>query len=503
MVTLYLNEKEKRIIELMAERGEMSFEELLELTGYDQTALGSALESLVNKKLILKRTVPYMEAVATQRALETPQLPEDAIYESMGSKSILDELRSKVQLDEQEFSAGIAWGIKRSMFKLSNEGSRRVLIRQDKKDTLSETFSKLRSLGTFGVTGNLGLDVSILKDRHLADLREREKITICPDPAVNYNNLSISVRAPVITHKDLVDGSYKSIVLPEATFEYKPGSFYGRGKKHFYIEFLEMVKEILISMGFEEMFGPYVEYAFWNFDALFVPQDHPARDVQANYDLAMQNLQLGPDLPTDKVEKVKLTHLNGWKTGSIGWREKWDMAAASRRVLRSHTTAVSVRKLSQVNTSEFRYFTVDRNFRRDAIDATHLPEFQQCEGILGGKEVNLRHLFGMLEQFSRSLGVHKIRFKPGYFPFTEPSVEAYVYHEKLGWIEAAPGGIFRPEVTQPLGLNTPVLAWGIGITRFALVYYNTSDIRELVTQELDEILQKQEVKKKFANGSSQ
>jgi phenylalanyl-tRNA synthetase alpha chain len=502
MVTFYLNEKESRIVHLIAERGEMGLEELSQLTGYDQTALGSAVESLSNKNLILKHSLPYTEVVATQRALETVRLPEDQIYESMGTKSRFDELRSKVQLGEQEFSAGIAWGIKRSMFKMSSEASRRVLVKMDKKDSLSETFSKLKSAKAFSITGDLPRDVNILKDRQFAELRQRERIMVGPNPTVDYNRLSISVRAPVITHKDLVDGSYNSIILPEATFEYSPKPFYNRGKKHFYIEFLEMVKEILISMGFEEMFGPYIEYGFWNFDALFVPQNHPARDVQANYDLVMQNLQLGSNLPFDKVENVKLTHLNGWKTGSIGWREKWDMAAASRRVLRSHTTAVSVRRLSEIKTTEFRYFTIDRNFRRDAIDATHLPEFQQCEGILGGREVNLRHLFGILERFSKSLGVDKIRFKPGYFPFTEPSVEAYVYHDKLGWIEAAPGGIFRPEVTRPLGLDTPVLAWGIGITRFALVYYNISDIRELVTQDLDEILQKQEAKKKFANSTS-
>ncbi|HEV2166245.1 MAG TPA: phenylalanyl--tRNA ligase subunit alpha, partial [Thermoplasmata archaeon] len=172
---------------------------------------------------------------------------------------------------------------------------------------------------------------------------------------------------------------------------------------------------------------------------------------------------------------------------SPGWRAPYDRGLAGRPVLRSQTTAVSARFLSGKPTPPFRMYSLDRNFRRDAVDSTHHVEFGQCEGVLGESGTSLRDLVGIFRALAEAIGVRELKFRPSYFPFTEPSVEGYVRHPRLGWIEVFPGGLFRPEVLRPLGVEVPVAAWGIGVTRLAMVGLGVSDIRELFVDDLDRL----------------
>jgi len=255
------------------------------------------------------------------------------------------------------------------------------------------------------------------------------------------------------------------------------------GKKHPYIEFIDRVRRILIGLGFQEAKGPLVELEFWNNDALFMPQDHVAREVHDMYHVRTPK---GPGAVLNKTvfTQVAKTHENGWKTGSIGWQYKYSFDIARRLVMRSQTTAVSVRYLVEHQQAPLRMFSIDRNFRPEKFDATHSAEFHQCEGIIGGEGLTLRDLMGYLRAIAESVGIEKLKFKPGFFPFTEPSIEGFIFIPGLGWKEALPGGIFRPEVTLPLGINFPVLAWGIGIDRLAMAALGIDDIRELVSRDL-------------------
>ncbi|MFW9830636.1 MAG: phenylalanine--tRNA ligase subunit alpha [Candidatus Thorarchaeota archaeon] len=262
-----------------------------------------------------------------------------------------------------------------------------------------------------------------------------------------------------------------------------PTSPISAGKKHPYVEFIDRVKRILIGLGFQEAKGPLVELEFWNSDALFMPQDHVAREV---HDLYHIKTPTGPGTFSNEaiVKRVAKTHENGWKTGSKGWDYSYNFDIARRLVLRSQTTAVSVRYLSTHQKAPLRMFSIDRNFRPEKFDATHSAEFLQCEGIIGGEGLTLRDLMGYLRAIAEGVGIEKIKFKPGFFPFTEPSVEGFIYIPEIGWKEALPGGIFRPEVTLPLGIDFPVLAWGIGIDRLAMAALKINDIRELATRDL-------------------
>jgi phenylalanyl-tRNA synthetase alpha chain len=258
------------------------------------------------------------------------------------------------------------------------------------------------------------------------------------------------------------------------------------GKKHPYVEFVDRVARSLIGLGFQEAKGPLVELEFWNCDALFMPQDHVAREV---HDIYHVKTPRGPGRIAYPllVQQVGRTHENGWTTGSTGWGYKFSPDVTRQLVLRSQTTAVSMRYLAERHEAPLRMFCIDRNFRPEKFDATHAPEFLQCEGIIGGEGLTLRDLLGYLKAIAEGVGIGKIKFKPGYFPFTEPSVEGFIYIPEIGWKEALPGGIFRPEVTQPLGVNFPVLAWGIGIDRLAMVALNIRDIRELCTRNLAQL----------------
>jgi phenylalanyl-tRNA synthetase alpha chain len=248
------------------------------------------------------------------------------------------------------------------------------------------------------------------------------------------------------------------------------------GKAHPLTALTTKIKRIFIELGFEEMEGSIVESAFWNFDALFQPQDHPARDLADTFYLSGES-----ELPDKKiVERVKKAH-------ESGWRYQWSEKEARRRVLRTHTTALSARALASLKDNKpKKFFAIGRVFRNEATDATHLAEFYQVEGIVVWEKATFRHLLGILKEFYKRLGFEKIRFRPSYFPYTEPSVEIEVFLDKRQeWLEMGGAGIFRPEVSVPLANIYPVLAWGLSLERPLMLLLDLNDIRTLYRNDMN------------------
>lgn len=257
------------------------------------------------------------------------------------------------------------------------------------------------------------------------------------------------------------------------------------GRKNAFVAFLESLKDKLISFGFEEFEGPLIEPEFWNADALFMPQFHSARDIHDVYYVKEPKYAHPDAIGEPYLSSVAMTHENGWKTGSRGWRYGFDKKRTHRMVLRSQGTVLSAKMLRSAKVPG-KYFGVARCFRYDQVDATHLPDFYQTEGIVLSEQVNLRTLLGLLKMFAVEVArAQEIKFVPGYFPFTEPSVEVHIKHPTLGWFELGGAGIFRPEVTLPLGISVPVLAWGLGIDRMALISLGLNDIRDLFTNDIE------------------
>ena len=227
----------------------------------------------------------------------------------------------------------------------------------------------------------------------------------------------------------------------------------------------------------------YVESGFWNFDTLFVPQQHPARDLQDTFYLKDPKVAKEP---TDREywENIKQVHQDG-KYGSIGYRYPWKAEESLRMVLRTHTTAISSAMLHQLakDPKPTRLFSIDRVFRNEAVDATHLAEFHQVEGVIAGYDITLGDLIGFMDDFFGKMGVNQLRFKAAYNPYTEPSLEIFAYHKGLGkWVEIGNSGMFRPEMLEAMGLpkNMRVLGWGLSLERPTMIKYGVSNIRELL-----------------------
>ncbi|MBC8521161.1 MAG: phenylalanine--tRNA ligase subunit alpha [Methanomicrobia archaeon] len=253
-------------------------------------------------------------------------------------------------------------------------------------------------------------------------------------------------------------------------------------KIHPYQRILDRMRRIFTEMGFTEIKGELVQSAFWNFDALFVPQDHPARDMQDTFYLATRKpIEASEGL----IRNVKQMHEHGGSLNSTGWGGEWRKELGEELLLRTHTTAITLSYLASHPEPPVKVFCIDRVYRRETIDATHIPEFDQLEGIVMDRSVTFSNLLGLLATFYKKMGFPSIRFRPGYFPYTEPSVEVEVYMPERGWLELGGAGVFREEVTNPIGVKYPVLAWGLGIGRLAMISLGLTDIRDLYESDMD------------------
>ena len=254
------------------------------------------------------------------------------------------------------------------------------------------------------------------------------------------------------------------------------------GKRHPLREIIEKVRQIYLEMGFTEIGGQWARTAFWNLDALFIPQDHPAREMQDTFYLEAPRTV--PLEQREVVDAVQAVHEDGGTTGSTGWGTAWSEEEASQLLLRTHTTVDTISHLAKHPEAPQRVFMVGRVFRKERLDATHLPEFHQVEGIVVEPDASLDMLIGLLRTFYRKMGFDDVRVRPAYFPYTEPSMEVEVsYHGK--WLELGGAGIFRPEVTEPHGIEHPVLAWGLGLERLAMMMLGLTDIRDLYLSDVD------------------
>ncbi|MCQ2610811.1 MAG: phenylalanine--tRNA ligase subunit alpha [Treponema sp.] len=287
-----------------------------------------------------------------------------------------------------------------------------------------------------------------------------------------------------VTSKMLESGEWKNGTFRGYNIQIPPARNIP-GRINPYVSFLESVKDKLCSLGFQEFDGPLVETEFWNGDALFMPQFHAARDIHDVY--RVKNPTHAKSIEEPYLSNVANIHQNGGDSGSRGWDYQFDRDFTRRLILRSQGTVLSAHQLHKAEIPG-KYFGIARCFRYDKVDATHLSDFYQTEGIILGEDVNLKTLLGMLEMFAKEIaGAEEVKYIPGYFPFTEPSIEVHIKHPKLGWFELGGSGIFRPEVTKAMGIDVPVLAWGIGIDRMALMALGLNDLRELFCEDIEKV----------------
>ena len=446
-----------------------------------------------------KRTI--YELTETGRAMQKEGLPAERIYSFLKDNGphAMPEIASALSLEKSD--VGSAFGLLSSKGSLKMNDERKAEIAGEIADEVKIQRSIL----------DKAVAASFLDESSLSDEEKKAIAPLSKKRGASSSPFRIQEREDVVYHltadgektKDAVikaniTGEEFGVLTPQMiqTGAWKNGTFrpYGinaptsrliPGRRNAYSEYLQWVKDKLISLGFEEFDGPLVENEFWNGDALFMPQFHSARDIHDVY--YVKDPVHAKQIDEPWLSQVAATHENGWQTGSRGWGYTFDHEFTRRQVLRSQGTVLSAHQLTKAHVPG-KYFGVVRCFRYDQVDATHGADFYQTEGIVIGKDVNLKNLLGLLKMFAEEIaGAEEVKYVPGYFPFTEPSIEVHIKHPVLGWFELGGSGIFRPEVTEPLGIKEPVLAWGLGIDRMALMHLGLNDLRELFTPDIESV----------------
>ncbi len=503
-----LHPLEHKVLATLKTRPTLWDHELLQETGLDESRLSMALGWLLTKGIVKveeERATPSVSITELGKKYAEHGMPEQRILKRLkaGEKVMVKDLGTLESLDSSEVSTA-----------LGNLRSREhEVVRMGPGGVLEPTGASLPVLIEAVLPGFLSRLQSAAGVVNESDLSVEEKQFLDEVLDVKWKTRGVVKRhekkskrlaftalgqeligrltpdmvgaeeITQLTPELLKDGAWQGKSFRKYNIGLKPART-AAGRKHPYREFLDSVKSKLVAMGFEEMRGPLVESEFWNSDALFMPQFHPARDIHDVY--FVDHPRSVASLPDPYASQVAKTHETGWKTGSRGWRYAFDPERAKRLVLRSQGTSVSARTLAASPKIPGKYFSIARCFRYDLVDATHAPDFFQVEGIALGEKITFRTLLGLLKLFAAEMAhATEVKYLPAYFPYTEPSVEMHVRHPKLGWMELGGAGLFRPEVTLPLGVKVPVIAWGLGLDRMAMVALGIGDIRDLFSSDLD------------------
>jgi len=478
-----LHNHELKILKVLKKKA--TPEEIAEKSSLPLDAVMRATSWLSTKNLIKVEEKLYEEISLDDegKIYAKKGLPERQVIE-LAEK---DAGKIQAKVGKKEFGIAVGW-LKKKNLAVIEAGKIKIL---DKGETEDEKLLSMLGKGVVTsdkLTDELKKGLDLLKKRqNVVKVAERKRIHLTPTKkGIELGKGKVEESISQLTAEHLLSGKWKDMKFRPYDINVFVKPEYP-AKKHPLQRLIDRIRDIFVDLGFKEVSGPLVESAFWNFDALFQPQDHPARDMHDTFYLKRPEKVKIAGFEKFK-ENVKKAHEDGWTTNSKGWGYAWNERVATQTLLRTHTTAVTCRYLSTLKKEDLpaKVFCIGKTFRNEAIDYKHLPEFYQVEGIIVDESVNFRHLLGVLNEFYQQMGF-KVRFRPAYFPYTEPSVETEIYlDEKKEWIELGGAGIFRPEVVTPLlGFECPVLAWGLGLDRLVALSLGLTDIRDLYISDLD------------------
>ncbi len=484
---------EKKLLKELEVNPKATPEEIAKNADMDIKAVMSAAGSLASKDIIEVDKKVQETYFLTEDGLEYAEhgLPERKILDVLANKKEIHmkDIADEAGLDKKESNIAIGW-LRRKNWAQIDKGVVNVtdlgldFASKLGADEKALEYLKANADGVKLFTDDIMDGFKKLTGRkNILNIKKETSHSFKLLPkgeAILKVGFTIQKQATQLTHQHLKDGEWKNL-------QYRPYDINAEapvvfaGKKHPLRVIIDEIREIFLDMGFVEDKGEYVESAFWNFDSLFQPQDHAAREMQDTFYLKNP---LTCDLPDDSlVQLTAETHETGAGTGSIGWQYDWSEDIARQSVLRTHTTGISTKHLFE-HEPPIKMFSVGRVFRRETFDYKHLPEFHQVEGLVCGEGISYQNLLGVLKEFYKKLGF-EVRFRPAYFPYTYLSTETEIYlEEKESWIELGGSGMFRPEVLKPLGINQPALAFGLGIERLAMIRYDVEDIRMLYKSDI-------------------
>ena len=470
--------------------------ELAAALGIDQAQISAAVTQLAEADFVAVDEQKFTElrlGPDGAKHVDAP-LPERVIIgvlKAQGGSCALTEIPNHCDLPQSAVGQSLRWLGQRGWAKKDQD----QLVLQDggtaalEQETIDEKLIKALAGERVARDSELageGIDV----DAAMKLLGKRKGFVIAKERTDRFVSLTAGGRALLekgvkgreavtqLTPELLADGGWRNVDIKpyDVTLEAKRRF---PGKTHAFQRTVDTVRRVFLEMGFEEIVSPWVESSFWDFDALFQPQDHPARDMQDTFYVGQPNATKLPD--EQLVDHIRRTHEEGGDTGSTGWQYRWTRDMAVKPVLRTHTTAATCRALARHTAGKpGKYFIIGPVFRRETIDYKHLPVFHQVDGIIVDPQASLATLIGTLRAFYGKMGFPKVKVVPSFFPYTEPSAEVHLYMEsRQDWVEMGGSGIFRPEVTEPLGIKDRVLAWGLGLDRLAMLKYDVKSLSEL------------------------
>jgi phenylalanyl-tRNA synthetase alpha chain len=494
-----LHPLEKKVLPLLSKFS--ALQDLIIKSSLKEVEVTRALQWLRNKELVILKE-DLKEIITLDKNGQSyvkSGLPETRFLNALNREMSLKDIEKASKLSKEEVNVSLGLLKKKNAINISKKGNDVIVSLTDigrnllKKESLEESFLKK----------SFPLDPKTLSPEEIFALNELSKRrSIIKTDVQKIKTVSLTslgqeiIQSSTSLNKEVIDSLTQEIIKNKSwlnkefrTYDIKtpvPKIIYG--KKHFENEAIEYIKSIWLNLGFKEMSGTMVQTAFWDLDSLFVPQDHPAREMQDTFYL--KNPSTGT-IPDDLKKKVKAAHENGGDTGSIGWNAPWAEEKAKQLMLRTHTTVLSAQTISKLKKEDLplKFFSIGKTFRNEAVDWKHLFEFYQVEGIVVDPNANFENLKGYLEEFFQKMGYKKIMIKPSHFPYTEPSAEVMVFNEeKQEWIELGGAGMFRPEVTKTLmGFECPVLAWGLGLGRVAVPYYHIQDLRDFNRNDIKQL----------------
>jgi len=489
-----LHPLERQVLPTLKDNSELST--IITASKLQEVEVMRALQWLENKEILKISSIKkkIVELDFNGQKYKKEGLPEKKFLRTLTNEfQTLSDIAKKSKLSTEELNACIGVLKRKVAIQTRSEPDLRIALGPQGQKILTDGTLEDRFLQkTFPLDLDQITDVDkfafdeLRKRKELLKVEEQKTTTI-ELTELGKKLISADLGANTLNHLTtsmLKTGSWKNQQFRAYDVEAIVPRIYP-GKKHFDNQALEYIKKIWLELGFKEMTGNYVQSAFWDLDALFVPQDHPAREMQDTFYL------FGKATLPPLVHKIKTIHETGGDTGSKGWRYQFSAKESEQILLRTHTTVLSAQTLTKLKKEDLpaKFFAVGKVFRNEASDWKHLFEFYQIEGIVVDPNANLKHLKGYLREFYQKMGYTKVRMRPAHFPYTEPSLEVDVFHPvKKEWVELGGAGIFRPEVVKPLlGFDCPVLAWGQGMGRIISEYWNITDIRNLYKNDLKQL----------------
>jgi len=476
--------------------GKSSLDKLVKKSELDRDTIFSVLERLSRKKAVKISARTYKKARLTVRGMEAVAkgLPERRIYRLImkhKGKIKIEDLMNKMKGENEEnIKSAIGWARRKGWVKIRKG----VIIANFKKEPPKEIDEKIlekmsedeRWKTVEGIDRELLETLEILKRRKLIEFNTESKIIIfLTKKGKEMLKKKEEPEITILTRNHLINRVWKKKKIKKYNVTAPPPRIY-YGNKHFFSDFINRIKDLLVKLGFKEVYGPLVELEFWNFDILLYPQDNPIRDFEKP--LILKQPSIGEITYKEKINDIRNLHK---KRGELdGPKYSWSVEYAKRLILRTSTIPALLRYIVSEKEKEdtVKIFCIDRTFRAIKTGYKDSIETIDISILYSQDDANVGNLKELLKILFRELKIRNYYVRPSYQPYTEPTFEILIRHRRLGWIECAKMGVLREEISSNiLKINKPTLVWNIDASKLAFSYFNLNDIRELFTRKLEKL----------------